>query len=273
MGCHTWVHKKVTTAQDCKCLIANAMNNAKSMSDFIKETKDEFPDDIKNATKSLEEYWQYVKDGEFIHDPDNVFVYFSDGRWILCNEYTFEDCIDEYDRVMKTCQWALACLDSFEELKDFILKNHRYFGYDFSAPYVNDDLETDEINKKREDSSYGIVRIIDDEIYVHSNDIQHQAFEHTPFFRVYGYPSEAEDIDEIILYKASPAGQPVYGWKNADDLIKFIDWYKTTEKGNKTQPYVYDNENIIEGYGDDLYNAIRKFFEVNKDKDLLIHFG
>lgn len=56
---------------------------------------------------------------------------------------------------------------------------------------------------------------------------------------------------------------------NADDLIDFLEWFKTTDAGSH-KPII---NGIDSEYGEEFYNVIRKFFEVNKGKDLLVNFS
>lgn len=265
MGCHTWIYKKVTTVDDCIRLIEGAIAQAKEMYELESQNKDEFDSDVKETKKALEEYWKNVKSGEIIHNPDHVFQYFSDGRWLMCDEYTLQDALDEYQRCIDKCKHALNTLKTFKSLKKFIIDHWNYYGYWFNE--MNLDLDYD---GKNHDDLYTVTTLYDGEIYVHSDNIQHDAFKDCTFFRIYGYPCE-EDCDVFDYYRTSPAGKAVYGWDNAADLIEFLDWYKNTENAKHQLPLIdcgnvsYDDEQLRE--------AINKFFEVNKDNNLFIHFG
>jgi hypothetical protein len=249
MGCHTWIYKKANK-EDCIRLIHGCITSAKDAINPV--YSDIFKVDKEEADIQMDEYFSDLKEGRFTHDPDHVFYYMKDGRWIPCNELTDKDSLEAHKSVIEDCQKALDTLDTVDELKKFILDNSRYYGY-----FFNDDTE------------WGIDRYIsmlyNDEIYVNSDRIQAEAFKYCDQFRVYGYPCDESDE----FYRTSPAGCRVEGWDNADDLIGFLEWFKTTDAGSH-KPTI---NGIDSEYGEEFYNVIRKFFEVNKGKNLLVNFS
>ena len=264
MGCHTFIYKKISDKEYLKRFITGAIVSAKQMIDAYNDyTPGQYEEEMSDMEEEMSQYWQDVKDGLVSHDPDHVYYYFPDGRWILCNEMTFDDVINGYNSVINACEHALATYDTFDELKQFIIDHKKYYGFFFEFPhsdqYWTDTTFTDD------EQLHGTI-IINGEMYARSGKIQKDAFKYTPFFRVEGYPCDQNEN----FYKKSPAGCCVYGWDNADDLIEFLEWFKTTESGKKRKPIVDDDE---VDYGDKLYDAIRNFFKVNANKNLLVHFG
>lgn len=263
MSCHTFIYKKVTDKEDLVKLINGAIVAAKMMIDAYNDyTPGQYEEEMSEMEKEMSQYWQDVKDGLGKHDPDHVYYYFPDGRWILCDEMTFDDVINGYNIVINACEHALATYDTFDKLKQFIIDHKKYYGFFFESPH-SDQYWTDTTFT---DDDQLDMRVINGEICAYSHRIQEDAFKHTPFFRVNGYPCEQNDS----FYKKSPAGERVYAWDNADDLIEFLEWYKTTKSGKNRKPIVGTDE---VDYGDKLYDSIRNFFKVNDGKNLLVHFG
>lgn len=264
MGCHTFIYKKVTDKVDLMKLLYGAIIAAERMIDSYNSYEPgQYEEEMDDVKQQMDQYWRDVKNGMIIHNPDFICHYFIDGRWIVCDEMTFEDVINGYNDVIKACKHALLTYDSFDELKRFIIDHNRYYGFFFESPhseqYWNDTTFID-------DEQLINMTISNGDIYVRSNKIQKEAFEHTPFFRVEGYPCW-RDKD---FYKGSPTEESVFGWDNADDLIAFLEWYKTTDTGKKHKPSVEADK---VDYGDKLYDVIRSFFTVNEGKNLLVHFG
>ena len=214
-----------------------------------------------------------VKTGMLIYDPDDIFCYMSNGKWINRFELTLDDIVTECMTIIAKCQDILISPypHSFEELKKFIIGNSRFWGFEF-ADYVS-------LEEGIPDNGYFITRIYEDEIYVSSTKIQCNAFKACDHFRIYGYPCE-NVYGCPWYYQTSPTGKPVFGWDNADDLIEFLEWYKNADQLNLQ----YNEGELIikppeingvplKGYDTTLYSAIRKFFKVNKGKNLLVHFG
>lgn len=259
MGCHTWIYKKVTEKEDCIRLIQSNINGAKMMIDYYTSSPEEYEKDMQDTRQSMEYYWDDVKHGRVMHDCDNAFVYMPDGRWLYRDEMSLKDEICIYQNVIDVCQNALDTLKSFEELKKFII-DHNSDGFTLS------EFDTPDIDR---DDLYSIVTIFNNEIYVNSTNIDCHAFDNCDYFRIYTYPCEA-DVNDPDYYKTAPAGKPVYGWSNAEDLIEFLKWYKNTKNAKRHKPTL---GNVEVEYGEELYQAIREFFENNKDKNLLVHFG
>lgn len=264
MGCHTFIYKKITDKDDLKKLIDGAIVSARMMIDSYNDYEPgQYDKEIADTKDDMIQYWQDVKNGLIMHDPDFICHYFIDGRWVVCDEMTFDDVINGYNDVITTCDLALLTYDSFDELKQFIISHSKYYGFYFeerhSKKYWEDTTFLD-------DERLHDVLIIDNEIYARSEKIENDAFKNTPFFRVEGYPCGQEEN----FYKGSPDGRRMYAWSTADDLIEFLEWYKTTKQGNKRKPSI-DGEDA--DYDDRLYNVIRKFFKVNEGKNLLVHFG
>lgn len=280
MGCSTWIYKRITEKNECIHFINNAIQNAKENIEWYTVNSNEYfnteSEEFKESVNNFNDYIQDVKKGYFIYDTDIAFCYMSNGKWIYRFELSLEDVIEECINVISKCQTILNEQHTFEELKYFIIENFRYFGFDFSDPYVYD-CETDTDNSYIQ---YSFIKIYNDEIYVYSDAIQHDAFANCSYFRIYGYPCESVPGCPIY-YQDSPAGKLVYGWTNADELIDFLEWYKTAD--DKNPRFDEEGERIVTdlpqvqgnhcGYNDMLYSAIRNFFKVNKNKGLLVHFS
>lgn len=264
MGCHTFIYKKITDKDDLKKLIDGAIVSARMMIDSYNDYEPgQYEEEMSEIEKDMSQYWQDVKDGLIMHDPDHVYYYFPDGRWILCDEMTFDDVINGYNSVINTCEHALATYDTFDDLRQFIIGHTKYYGFFFESPhserYWADSTFTD-------DEQIHDMIVINSEIYARSYKIQEDAFKHSPFFRIEGYPCHQDDS----FYKGSPDERRIYAWSNADDLIEFLEWYKTTKQSKLHKPSI-DGDDV--DYGDKLYDVIRNFFRVNDGKNLLVHFG
>lgn len=274
MGCHTYIYKKVTEISDCIRLIEGALKNANdTLNMYTEDGVNSVNDDT--SQKDWELFMNDIKAGMLIYDPDYIFCYMSNGKWINRFELTLDDIVTECMTVIAKCQDILIFpyLHSFEELKKFIIDNSRFWGFAFTD-YVS-------LEEGIPDNAYFITKIYEDEIYVNSDKIQCNAFKACDHFRIYGYPCE-NVYGCPWYYQSSPAGKPVFGWDNADDLIEFLEWYKTADQLNPQ----YDDEGELitteppeingvplKGYDITLYSIIRKFFKMNKGKNLLVHFG
>lgn len=264
MGCHTFIYKKITNKDDLKKLIDGAIVSARMMIDSYNDYEPgQYEEEMSEIEKDMSQYWQDVKDGLIMHDPDHVYYYFPDGRWILCDEMTFDDVINGYNSVINTCEHALATYDTFDDLRQFIIDHTKYYGFFFESPhserYWTDSTFTD-------DEQIHDMIVINGEIYARSYKIQEDAFKHSPFFRIEGYPCHQDDS----FYKGSPDERRIFAWSNANDLIEFLEWYKTTKQGKAHKPSI-DGEDV--DYDDKLYDVIRNFFKLNDGKNLLVHFG
>ena len=270
MSCSTYIYKRVTTKEEAIRLIKSALSEAKDNIEFYSMNPDILVDE--DSKSMFNDFMEEVKQGKWIYDESVAFCRMSNGKWIYRFELTNDDIIEECNNVIAKCEEFLAKDHTFEEMKKFILDNYEYWGFDFSEPFSWDAEDSYSADYDR----YTIVKITDDEIYVHSTKIQHDSFENIPYFRVYGYPCD-EQYEEPTYYQSAPAGKDVFGWSNAEDLIKFLEWWKDTKWGKDEdieEPYVITASNeMFKGYGDKLYSAIRNFFEVNKGKELLVHFG
>ena len=270
MSCSTYIYKRVTTKEEALRLIKGALSEAKDNIEFYSMNPDILVDE--DSKSMFNDFMEEVKQGKWIYDESVAFCRMSNGKWIYRFELTNDDIIEECNNVIAKCEEFLAKDHTFEEMKKFILDNYEYWGFDFSEPFSWDAEDSYNTDYDR----YTIVKITDDEIYVHSTKIQHESFEKIPYFRVYGYPCD-EQYEEPTYYQSAPAGKDVFGWSNAEDLIEFLEWWKDTKWGKNEdieEPYVITTTHeMFKGYGDKLYSAIRNFFEVNKGKELLVHFG
>ena len=82
------------------------------------------------------------------------------------------------------------------------------------------------------------------------------------------------DKDDIF-YLTSPEEKKPTGWTNAEDLIKFLEWYKEiVKKCTKLHPdpVCMINGETHSGYDEVLYGRIRELFN-EADYELLVTFG
>lgn len=268
MSCSTYIYKRVTTKEEALRLIKAALTEAKTNLEFWQMNPNLLndPDDEVQFNDFMDE----VKKGNWIYDADVAFYRFSTGKWIYRFELTFDAVEEGFNNVIKMCEEFLSCPRSFEEMKKFILDNYDYWDFEFTEPcslLTGEDFDADY-------ERYTSTKIVDDEIYVHSDKIQHDVFEGLSYFRVFGYPCEMQ-YEYPTYYMTSPAGKEVFGWTNADELIEFLDWWKNTKWGKESEkPYVITPErDEITGFGEAMNSVIRDFFKSHEGEDLLIHFG
>lgn len=233
MGCYTWAYYRVKDTE---------------MWDSEKERK--------YKLESFNDYIKYCQIEQIDVDPDDIMYIDENGDKIYYHLETYEQMVKRHEKLrdeLNDVYELIQISDTFDDAARFFIEN----------------------------SSLIISNIEDGDVCVKDNCVYYQTFnngylgmnpfnvEGVKYFRVYGYPLDQEDE----FYLTSPTGcRPEGGWTNAEDLIAFLEWYKNVS--NCGEPVTYDeNDEMIEGYTEVLYNNIREFFGHFPENDVLVKFS
>lgn len=264
MGCHTWSYRRLKDSKILENVLIESIESTKNFINIVRTDPsytEKFAYEQDVNTDNYNAYLEDCKKGLCEYDEDLVSYVDDTDQRIFYHEETIEQMIHRYDDQNILIQSILDELRLYDD-GDAIM----YFKNVWDDIFNIMSYEQYHLVLHNDIIYYSEWGNDTDGMYRQLNNPFNE-FDPSIFFRVYGYPFD----NDPEFYEESPLGYNPVGFTDAENMIEFLEWYRTIDD---TVPYTIDkNGECVDGYTELLYDNIRTFFNHFEKDEVFVEFS